>query len=81
MTNMLEVTNLVKLNHELLDANYNLFTRLVQIYKKNGVSLDAETETLLLNVRRVLQEINAQTPKLNAEKINSKTPEDEQNSK
>jgi predicted nucleic acid-binding Zn ribbon protein len=67
--NLRELLRLKNINKELLDANHNLLTRLVQECDKNGVILAPEIEALVLRVKQIIREINPNQPKIYKENI------------
>jgi hypothetical protein len=58
--NRSQVVKLQELNLELLDANRNLMSYLIQTYKKTGIAIPEyiHADSLLSQVSNVLQKIN-----------------------
>lgn len=56
--NLRELLRLKNLNKQLLDANYTLLTKLIEKHEKDGSPIEANIQTLLADVKRVLFEIN-----------------------
>jgi len=56
-----EVLYLKELNDSLLDLNQELLERMISLYRKNNISLDVETKTMISNIKQTLHSINSAT--------------------
>ncbi len=70
LENLRELLRLKNFNNELLDANHNLLTRLVQLSESVKLPIDIETQGLLASVRHILDQIRNDQPTLNTDKNN-----------
>lgn len=71
--NILEFTKLAELNHELLDVNRSLLSRIIRLYKENHIPLETvELEALLINVGNILQKFDQPTGNIDKNNLRGK---------